>query len=201
MNERVAKADLVALDAQAVRASVELASRVRPADLSRPTPCLGWTVSDLLAHMAAQHYGFAAAARGDGDLDQWRLRSLGDDVVAGYQDAAEHVLEAFAADGVLERSFPLPELARGIAFPGRQAVSFHFIDYVVHSWDLAKALGGAVEFPPDLLEVALDVARAVPDGETRRAPGSVFAPALAWEGGSRLDQIVAILGRSPRWPG
>ncbi|MED7931693.1 TIGR03086 family metal-binding protein [Nonomuraea sp. LP-02] len=195
------KADLVALDAQAVRASVELASRVRPADLSRPTPCLGWTVYDLLAHMATQHYGFAAAARGDGDAAQWRLRSLGDDVVASYRKAAEHVLAAFAADGVLERSFPLPEIASGFAFPGRQAISFHFIDYVVHSWDLAKALGGDVEFPPDLLEVALDVARAVPDGEARRTPGAAFAPALVWAGESRLDQIVAILGRSPHWPG
>ncbi|GAA1723044.1 TIGR03086 family metal-binding protein [Nonomuraea bangladeshensis] len=195
------KVDIVALDAQAVRASVELASRVRPADLSRPTPCLGWTVYGLLAHMATQHHGFAAAARGDGDIAQWRLRSLGDDVVASYRDAADQVLAAFAADGVLERSFPLPEIATGFAFPGRQAVGFHFIDYVVHSWDLAKALGLDVEFPPDLLEVALDVARAVPDGETRHAPGTAFAPALAWEGESRLDQIVATLGRSPRWPG
>ncbi|GAA2319699.1 TIGR03086 family metal-binding protein [Nonomuraea roseoviolacea subsp. roseoviolacea] len=195
----MAKADIVALDAQAVRTSVELAARVRPADLSRPTPCLGWTVYGLLAHMATQHYGFAAASRGDGDPARWKLRSLGDDPVASYRASAEHVLAAFAADDVLERMFPLPEFSSGSPFPGARAISFHFIDYVVHSWDLAKSLGVDVDFGPDLLEVALAVAEAVPGGEARLAPGAAFAPALPPPGGSRLDQIVAILGRSPNW--
>ncbi|MEV4115212.1 TIGR03086 family metal-binding protein [Nonomuraea sp. NPDC049695] len=192
--------NVVALDAQAVRTSVELAAGVQPADLSRPTPCLGWTVYGLLAHMATQHYGFAAASRGDGDLAQWKLRSLGSDPVASYRASAEHVMTAFAADGVLERRFPLPEFASGSPFPAAQAISFHFIDYVVHSWDLAKALGAEVEFPPDLLDAALAVARAVPGGEARLAPGAAFAPAFPWPGGSPLDEIVAILGRSPSWP-
>ncbi|MFI7226182.1 TIGR03086 family metal-binding protein [Nonomuraea angiospora] len=195
MNERI-----IGLDAQAVRASVELADRVRPPDLSRPTPCLGWTVYGLLAHMATQHYGFAAASRGDGDLARWKTRSLGDDPAASYRASAEHVLAAFAADGVLERMFPLPEFTSGSPFPGAQAIGFHFIDYVVHSWDLAKSLGVAVDFPPDLLEAALAVARAVPGGQARLAPGAAFAPALPWSSGSRLDEIVAILGRSPSWP-
>lgn len=189
--------DLIELDAQAVRASVDVAARVRAADLSRPTPCAGWTVYGLLAHMTAQHYGFAAASTGDGDLGQWKLRSLGDDPVGSYRASAEHVLSAFAAEGVLEQVFPLPELGRSA--PGAQAVSFHFIDYVVHSWDLAKALGAEVRFAPELLEAALAVATAVPEGKARLAPGASFAPAVAWSGGSRLDEIVAILGRSPRW--
>ncbi|WP_203863654.1 TIGR03086 family metal-binding protein [Planobispora rosea] len=198
--DSLAEADLVALDGQAVRASVELAARVRPADLSRPTPCLGWTVYGLLAHMTTQHYGFAAASRGEDDLALWRLRPLGDDPVGSYRTSAGHVMEAFAVGGVLERVFPLPEFGSGVAFPGRQAISFHFIDYVVHSWDLAKALGAEVTFPPDLLDAALAVARAVPDGRARREPGAAFAPALAWSGGSRMDEIVAALGRSPGWP-
>ncbi|MGW0484606.1 TIGR03086 family metal-binding protein [Nonomuraea sp. NPDC003214] len=191
---------IVALDAQAVRVSVELAARVRQPDLSRPTPCAGWTVHDLLAHMAAQHYGFAAASRGDGGLACWETRPLGADPAAGYRASAEHVLAAFAVDGVPERDFPLPEFGSGAVFPGRQAIGFHFIDYVVHSWDLAKALGAGVEFPPGLLEAALAVAKAVPDGDARRAPRAPFAPALAWEGGTTLDEIVAHLGRSPSWP-
>jgi hypothetical protein len=36
-------------------------------------------------------------------------------------------------------------------------------------------------------------------GDARLAPGAAFAPAVSWSGGSRLDQIVAILGRSPDW--
>jgi uncharacterized protein (TIGR03086 family) len=192
--------DIVALDAQAVRESINLVDRSTAADLGRPTPCADWTLLGLLAHMATQHYGFAAASTGDGDLARWQTRPLGEDPVAAYRASAEHVLAAFATDGVLDQEFPLPEIVRAPAFPARQAISFHFIDYVVHSWDVAKTLGIEANFAPPLLDAALAVALAVPDGEARLAPGAAFGPRLTWSGGSRLDQIVAILGRSPTWP-
>jgi uncharacterized protein (TIGR03086 family) len=191
--------DIVALDAQAVRASVELVARARPADMARPTPCADWTLHGLIAHMATQHYGFAAAAAGDGDLGSWRARRLGGDPVAAYRASADAVLGAFCADGILERELTLPEFTPVTAFPARQAISFHFIDYVVHSWDVARALGADAEFGEDLLRAALRVARAVPEGEARLAPGAAFAPVVDCPGGSLLDQVVAILGRSPDW--
>ena len=191
--------DIVALDAQAVRASVELVARARPGDMARPTPCADWTLHGLIAHMATQHYGFAAAAAGDGDPGRWRARRLGSDPVADYRASAEAVLGAFRADGVLEREFTLPEFTPVTVFPARQAISFHFIDYVVHSWDVARALGADAEFGEDLLRAALPVARAVPQGQARLAPGAAFAPAVDCPDGSLLDQVVAILGRSPGW--
>ena len=192
-------AGIVALDAQAVTESVRLVEQATAADLARPTPCADWTLHGLLRHMATQHYGFAAASAGEGDLAQWRLRPLGDDPVAAYRAASECVLAAFAADGVLDREFPLPEFKQGLMFPGAQAVSFHFVDYVVHSWDVAKTLGLPARFDPALLEAAFAVAQAVPGGESRWEPGAAFAPHVTWRGGSRLDQVVAILGRSPDW--
>ncbi len=154
---------------------------------------------DLLAHSITQHYGFAAASAGRGDLGEWQLRPLGEDPVADYRAAAEHVLAAFAADGVLDREFPLPEIKRGPLFPARLAISFHFIDYVVHSWDLARTLDLPLDLEPELLDVALQVAKAVPGGAARRAPGAAFGPEVDWSGGTVLDQIVAALGRSPDW--
>lgn len=191
--------DITGLDALAVRASVDLVARARPADMARPTPCADWTLLGLVSHMAAQHYGFAAAAGGDGDLARWRPRRLGADPVADYRESADAVLAAFSAPGVLDRQFPLPEFAPGASFPGQQAVSFHFIDYVVHSWDVAMTLGLAVRFTPALLDAAAGVAQAVPAGEARLAPGAAFAPAVACQDGSPLDRIVALLGRSPDW--
>lgn len=190
---------IVALDAQAVSESVRLVAQATAADLGRPTPCPDWTLYGLLRHMATQHYGFAAASAGDGDPARWRPCPLGEDPVAAYRAAAECVLAAFAADGALDREFPLPEFTRGLMYPGPQAVSFHFVDYVVHSWDVARTLGLPVRFDPALLEVALTVARAVPGGAARLAPGAAFAPQVAWAGESRLDQVVAVLGRSPDW--
>lgn len=191
--------DIVALDAQAVRASMDLVAQATAADLARPTPCADWTLHDLLRHMVAQHYGFAAASGGDGDLARWQVRALGEDPAGAYRAAAECVLTAFAADGVLHRDFPLPEFKRGLMYPARQAISFHFIDYVVHSWDLARTLDLPVCLDPALLDVAISVAESVPGGDARLEPGAAFAPEVAWSGRSRLDQIVAILGRSPDW--
>ncbi len=81
-----AKGEIVQLDAQAVGASVEVVSRVSRADLGRPTPCDGWTLADLLAHMTVQHIGFAAAAAGNGaDLARWHTGAPADDPVPGIR--------------------------------------------------------------------------------------------------------------------
>jgi uncharacterized protein (TIGR03086 family) len=192
-------AGLLALDARAVHVSAGLAAQASAADLDRPTPCAGWTLRDLLAHMTAQHYGFAAASAGDGGRANWRVRPPGADPAGAYLAAAWHVLDSFAADGVLDGEFILPEFKGQQAFPAAQAVSFHFVDYVVHSWDVARTLDLPVRFDPALLEVALGVAQAVPGGDARLQPGAAFAPSVTRPGAAGLDQIVALLGRSPDW--
>ncbi|WP_329005424.1 TIGR03086 family metal-binding protein [Kribbella sp. NBC_00709] len=192
--------DYVSLDAEAVRTSIELVTTVTDADLSKPTPCRAWTLYGLLAHMATQHYGFAAASRGESDPAIWKVRDLGDDPVKAYVESAEHVLDAFAQPGVVDRGFPLPEFGTDVPFPGAQAISFHFIDYVVHSWDVAKSIGKTVTFEPATLEAATAVAQVVPSGDIRRAPGTPFAVDIPWSGDETLDRIIAYLGRNPNWP-
>jgi uncharacterized protein (TIGR03086 family) len=194
--------ELPDLDRRAVQASVAVVARLRPGDLVRPTPCADWTLADLLAHMAVQHHGFAAAAEGHGaDLETWRVRPLGDDPVAEYAAAAEHVMTAFGADDVLDRTFALPEFGDGAEFPGRQAIRFHLVDYVVHGWDVARSLGVGIELDADVLDAALTVAEMVPDGEQRLQPGAAFRPGIpVAEDVPTLDRIVALLGRSPTWP-
>ncbi|MCW2934381.1 MAG: hypothetical protein JWM19_5343 [Actinomycetia bacterium] len=192
--------NIVPLDEEAVHVSVTLVGHARTADLARPTPCADWTLHGLITHMAAQHYGFAAAAAaGDGDPARWRPRRLGGDPVADYRASAEAVLAAFAVPGILDCQFLLPEITAAPAFPARQAIGFHLVDYVAHSWDVARTLGLDVRFTPELLDTALRVARAVPDGEARLAPGAAFGPAVSWPGDSSLDRIVALLGRDPGW--
>jgi uncharacterized protein (TIGR03086 family) len=195
--------DIVALDARVVRATVDVVSQVGPADLARPTPCADWTLGELLAHMTAQHDGWAAAAAGDGgDLSRWQPGPPAADPVQEYAAAAGRVLAAFGADGVLDREFALAELSPLLRFPAAEAISFHFIDYLVHGWDVARSLGlDPPEYEPDLLAAALPVAQAVPDGELRKQGVVPFAPGISVAGVlSVMDQIVAMLGRSPSWP-
>lgn len=212
------ESDIRELDACAVRASVDVVSRVTAADLARSTPCTEWTLADLLAHMTVQHYGFAAAATGksagksasnnagnsagnSADPAIWQPEPLGEDPVRAYTAAAERVIAAFAADDVLSADFALPEISTSMTFPGSQAIRFHFIDYVVHTWDVARSLGVPSDLPEVLVRAALPIARAVPDGTERRRPGAAFRPGLPASGYTDpLDQIVALLGRSPNWP-
>ncbi|WP_435155537.1 TIGR03086 family metal-binding protein [Amycolatopsis sacchari] len=181
------------LDRAAVLASVAVATRVTDADLSRPTPCTEWTVANLLTHMAVQHRGFAAAARGE--RADWRLPAPAPDPVADYLAAGADVLIAFREAG---SALLLPEI-REQPFPAEQAMAFHFIDYVVHAWDLARAIGTDVPLDDTVLAPAWEVARRVPDGEERRRPDAAFQPGVPVHDGAMLDRIVATLGRDPAW--
>ncbi|WP_433367410.1 TIGR03086 family metal-binding protein [Actinoplanes sp. CA-142083] len=184
--------DLIALDALAVRKTVQLVASITAADLSRPTPCAEWDLGALLTHMTAQHRGFAAAASGHGgDLAAWSLTPFS---VRDYAASADLVLAAFAAPGALDRTFELPDF--GASFPGRLAIGFHLVDYVVHGWDVATSLGRPYSVDASVLAATLPIARAVPDGPARLAPGAAFAPALPVPAeADPLAEILLLLGR------
>ncbi|SDS62763.1 TIGR03086 family metal-binding protein [Actinoplanes derwentensis] len=225
--------DLRAADAVAVRASVAVVEKIAAGDLVRVTPCAGWDLGDLLAHMTAQHRGFAAAARGQGaDPAFWAEEHAGErhveqhageqrakerrveqhageqgveqraevraseDAVRRYVKAAEDVIAAFAEVGVLERTFCLPDA--GGDHPGRLAIGMHLVDYTVHGWDVARAIG--VDFQPgaDVLARTLPIVRALPGGKARLAPGAAFGPAREVPvGADALTEILLLLGRIP----
>jgi uncharacterized protein (TIGR03086 family) len=101
---------------------------------------------------------------------------------------------------VADARFALPEFSTDVTFRGERAVGFHFLDYVVHTWDVSRALGVTVAPAPDLVTAALPVAAAVPDGPGRSRPGAAFAPRLApADGATDLDRLLALVGRSPDW--
>jgi uncharacterized protein (TIGR03086 family) len=188
----------------AVLASVDVVNTVRRDDVVRPTPCAGWTLLDLIAHMTVQHRGFAAAARGSGsDPDFWRpetvLASVTADPAGAYTAAAHDVLDAFAADGVADVDFALPDFGPGATVPGAMAMGFHFVDYVVHGWDVAAALGVPFKLPADVVAAVLPLALAVPDGDFREQAGAPFARAVAPSDAEGLDAVLRHLGRRPDW--
>jgi uncharacterized protein (TIGR03086 family) len=193
--------DIRELDRNAVRYSVELTDQASAADLIRSTPCVGWSLGDLLSHMTAQHQGFAAAARGHGDdLAYWALPPVDVDLIARYREAASDVLDAFARLESLADRWTLPELSTEVTFSAGRAIGFHLIDYVVHGWDVARALGLPFVPPDGLAAAALPIAQAVPDGERRLEPGAPFAPRLPIpDQVSTIDRLLLLLGRDPDW--
>ncbi len=188
----------------AVLHSVDVVNTVTRADLDRPTPCAGWNLGTLLAHMTVQHRGFAAAARGNGaDTERWRPATVTDAVRADpagtYAAAAQDVLDAFAADGVTDAQFALPDFGPGATFPGAMAIGFHFVDYVVHGWDVAATMGVPYEPAPDVVAAVLPLVMMIPDGDFRDTPDAPFGPAVTASGTTDFEKILAHLGRRPDW--
>ena len=155
--------------------------------------------------MTVQHHGFAAAARGGGDSPTiWASDRVADAVAADprgtYAAAAADVLDAFAADGVLDATFSLPEFGPGATFPGAIAIGFHFVDYVAHGWDVARSIGANFALPDDVVAAVLPLVFVIPDGDYRTTDGAPFGPAVAApDGATDLDRILSHLGRSPDW--
>jgi uncharacterized protein (TIGR03086 family) len=153
--------------------------------------------------MTVQHRGFAAAAAGEGAGFDWTPRPLvgSEDFVAAYAEAAHGALRAFEELGVLERAFALPEIPAAPSFPGVQAVGFHFIDAVVHGWDVARSLGVEYSMPEEFGELAVRIALGVPGGAYRESPGASFGPVVgAPAEATPLEVVLGALGRSPGWP-
>ncbi|CAN3127606.1 Mycothiol-dependent maleylpyruvate isomerase metal-binding domain-containing protein [Mycobacterium sp. smrl_JER01] len=187
----------------AVHASIDVVAGVRTEHLTLATPCAGWTLADLLAHMTAQHHGFAAAARGHGaDLSVWRTEpfaaAVASDPAGTYATAAQEALTAFAAEDIDDTAFALPELGPGISVPGRTAAGFHFVYSLAHGWDVAATLRIPYTLPSVVLAAALPVVMAVPDGDVRDADDFPFARALhSQDTDDDLAHILRHLGRDP----
>jgi uncharacterized protein (TIGR03086 family) len=182
---------------RAVQAS--LAPLDGPVDLSAATPCGGWDLGDLLAHMTVQQHGFARAVAGERTtVADWAPTRV-DDAVDAYAAACTELLAAF--DAITDPAAPvhLPEI-RDEPVPARLAIGFQLVDNVVHAWDVAVAVGRELDLDADVLQAGLAVARQVPDGTERERPGAAFAPALpVTSHASPLDETLLLLGRDPAW--
>jgi uncharacterized protein (TIGR03086 family) len=193
--------DIRELDRRAMDVTAGIVALVAAEQLNNPTPCAGWLVRDLLAHIIGQYHGFALAASGQPTtVEDFLPRPVTTDWVSSYTSAAVLVTESFAEPGVLDRRFHLPEIRDGGSFPAGAAIGFHLVDEVAHAWDLANSIGVPVEFEERVLAAALSISLQVPNDSASRGAGFAFAPAETAEPGlATLDRIVALLGRRPDW--
>ncbi len=167
--------------------------RVRPEDLTKPTPCRDWDVRLLLNHIIGGNHMFAEVARGgrvepSGEMEDYTRPNPG----TNYVKSADAVLVAWAEPGALERLVHMPFGD----IPGSAAVSIHFLDIVVHGWDLARATGQDTTIEPDLAAEALDISHGLLSPELRAT--GVFGPEVPISDDDPLhDRLVAFMGRRP----
>ena len=197
-------ADIAPFHRTAILHSVAVVEAVTASDLDRPTPCAGWTVADLLAHMTVQHRGFAASVRGDGaDARIWDPETVTTQVradpVGSYTAAARDALDAFSAERIDDAVCALPEFGPDAKVPGAIAMAMHFVDYVAHGWDIAAALGLAFQLPDEVVAAALPIVLGIPDDGSRDAVDAPFGHAVTVTGATDLARLLAHLGRRPDW--
>lgn len=169
-------------------------------ELSLPTPCQGWSLRGLLEHMVGQNHGFAAAARGDGaDPAQWLPRALGPDPARTWQLSADQVEGAFALADV-STQVELAEFASPQPFPLQAAQSFHFLDTVIHGWDVAAAIGVPYECDRETTELLVGFATEIPASAEDRGPLRPFRAVVQVPADAGpLDHALALTGRDPAW--
>ena len=192
------------LHRRTVERSADVVAGIRDDQWDNSTPCAQWTLRDLIVHMIRENRGFAAAAGGErADRSPW-TSPVGKDPRTEYAASAESVIAAFATGDVLERDFWLPFINDEITFPGRKAVGFHLLDYLVHGWDAARGSGQQLVTDDDVVAAVYGIAvRDVPDGPRRVRVGATFAPPIggssAREAAPTMSDVLVFLGRDPGW--
>jgi uncharacterized protein (TIGR03083 family) len=194
--------------------------RVGVGDWSARTPCELWDARDLLNHnlrvagwIIELTLGNSAlipatgdpseipGPLGDGSVFAPHLFSgpavgPNDDPVAGWNAGRDAVLEALEQPGATEVYSRSPW--------GHESVDdflgFVFYDPLVHSWDLAKAIGGPAYLDPALTARALQVIAHPGNGRNLRQPNSLADAVVVSSDADLTTQLVAAAGRDPsRW--
>jgi len=174
----------------ALNLASELVATIRPTDLGRPTPCAGWDLATLLAHMTGQNHGFADALRGGTDAAAYAPVPG----VAAWPGSVTDLLDAVEhprVDAVL-----LPEISTERRFPVPVVLGFQTLAPAVHAWDVATGLGRVWRPDPALAAAVLEQARLVPAGPARTAPGAAFASVVEVGEADPWVTALALVGRS-----
>lgn len=184
--ETIAPAPLTHLS-RSLDVAADVVDGIGPDQWANPTPCAGWDVAALVAHLRDGTWWFSGALGGtppDGDPDARPgavLRTAGDALLAG-----------FSRPGVLDEPvrIPLGEV------PGVVALHLRATEALVHAWDLAVATGQVLAVDDAVATEALEFSTVAL--QMIPADRSPFAPSLpVAEAASPLDRLVALLGRDP----
>ncbi|OBF88503.1 TIGR03086 family protein [Mycobacterium sp. 852002-51163_SCH5372311] len=158
-------------------------------DLSRQTPCSEYDVSQLTEHLLNSVTTLGRMV--DADHPTGEPSGAVEDRIIG---AARPTLDAWHRHG-LEGNVSLGESE----IPAKVAASVLSVEFLVHAWDYAAALGREVRAPDPLVEYVLDLARRLiqPD---QRARGGFAEPVEVAADAGPMDRLIAFTGRNPLRP-
>ena len=156
-------------------------------DLSMASPCEGWTAQDVVDHVMGGAPYYADAWGGqvpDIPADAGRTTR--------YEAEARALAETCRTPGALDQMVDSP---MGGKIPASIMFGMYTTDTLIHTWDLARAIGVDVTLDAELLQQSWDGVRAIEDAV--RAPG-IFGPAVEIDDDAPFqDRALAFFGRTP----
>jgi uncharacterized protein (TIGR03086 family) len=156
-------------------------------DMSRQTPCTEFDVTQLTGHLLKS----ITALGGMVGADVPDLSRSDDPVEQQVISAARPALDAWHRHG-LDGNVPFG----GGEMPAKGACAILSLEFLVHAWDYAVAVGHDVEAREPLAEYVLGLAHEVIRPEQRSRAG-FDDPVDVREDASALDQLIAFTGRNP----
>ena len=156
-------------------------------DWSKQTPCREFDIAKLTDHLmnSITVIGGAAGA----DLPD---RDPGGSVERQVVAAARPALDAWHRRG-LDGTVKFGDNEA----PARVMAGILSLEFLVHAWDYASAMGGTVDAPDSLTDYVMAVAQNVITPQGRTNAGFDDPVAVPAEAGA-LDRLVAYTGRNPR---
>ncbi len=151
-----------------------------------PSPCTEWKARDIVAHVTRNHRSMAAAATGS----EGEEPTANDDPLAAWTDAYRRLQTLVADPDALSKPVNGPT---GPVSLEQALGTFVSMDTHVHTWDLARAVGGDERLDPDVVHLTWEMVQ--PMDEMMRRPG-VFGPKLDPPAGAdEQTRLLYFLGR------
>jgi uncharacterized protein (TIGR03086 family) len=171
---------------------VELFTRrlgeVETDQFAAPTPCSEWDVRSLVEHAIDYQRGYGRYLGAGLGIEA----ELGDDPAGTWDDVRNALVAAYGAPGALDRTFDfLVGLADGTV---AEQIIVPTVDLLLHTSDLARAIGAEETLPSDVCADVLEAMRGVE--ELIRIPewyGPAFEPP---PGADVQTQLLAFAGRA-----
>jgi uncharacterized protein (TIGR03086 family) len=168
--------------------------------LDAPTPCLEYTLGDLVDHIRRLTIAFTAAAKKDtAGMTSGRApgdaKSLGDD----WRTRIPRDLSALAEAWREPAAWTGMTMAGGIDLPGELAGIIVLDELVVHGWDVARASGQDFDQDRDSVEAVYGFVKQFSSAGEEAREG-MFGPEVAVaDDAPLLDRLLGLTGRDPSW--
>ncbi|MCW2800335.1 MAG: hypothetical protein JWQ70_1807 [Aeromicrobium sp.] len=165
---------------------------VTSTDLTKTTPCAGWDVKQLLNHTLGECQMMTLVNQGEpSGNDRGDLVGDAHDLSAIWAQLGKENVASWRSSGLEgERAYFYG------TFPAGASAAINIGEVLVHTWDLAQALGIDFELDPELVTPVYGLYSSFPlDG--MRAGGMLAAEVPVPVDAPTSERLLGLLGRQP----